>query len=130
MVRVLLVEDEADVREVIEEAFVARGLDVRTASTDEEAYRVLKADGRSFGVLVADINLGAGTTGFDVARQARLVNPNLSVIYITGHAAHLDRFGVEGAVMFPSRSIPASSPTVSPPSAAARRPRRTDPTGS
>lgn len=98
---VLLVEDEADVRELIVEAFVAQGVQVRSAETDERAYAILAAEARSFAVLVADINLGAGTTGFDVARRARQLNPELKVVYITGHAAHLDRFGVDGAVMFP-----------------------------
>ncbi|MET0273675.1 MAG: response regulator [Phenylobacterium sp.] len=98
---VLLVEDEADVRELIEEAFEAQGIAVSSAESDARAYQILEAEARSFAVLVADINLGAGTTGFDVARRARLLNPGLKVVYITGHAAHLDRFGVDGALMFP-----------------------------
>ena len=101
MPSVLLVEDEADVRELIEEAFAQRGLAVRTAESDVAAYAVLAREARQFDLLVADINLGEGTTGFDVARRARQLNPNLAVIYITGHAAHLDRFGVDGGVMFP-----------------------------
>jgi CheY-like chemotaxis protein len=101
MTTVLLVEDEADVREVIEEAFAERELAVLSATTDVEAYKLLAEDARRFAVLVADINLGAGTTGFDVARRARSLNPKLEVIYITGHAAHLGRFGVDRAVMFP-----------------------------
>jgi CheY-like chemotaxis protein len=98
---VLLVEDEADVRELIVEAFVAEGVEVQAAETDRRAYEILEAAAGSFTVLVADINLGPGTTGFDVARRARQLNPDLKVVYITGHAAHLDRFGVDGAVMFP-----------------------------
>lgn len=101
MTTVLLVEDEKDVRELIEEAFAEHGLDVLSAETDQRAYDLLAADAKRFAVLVADINLGAGTTGFDVARRARQLNRALKVIYITGHAAHLGRFGVDGAVMFP-----------------------------
>src|SRR4051812_40928766 len=101
MTTVLLVEDEADVRVLIEEAFAEHDLAVLSAETDARAYELLAEDAKRFSVLVADINLGAGTTGFDVARRARALNPNLRVIYITGHAAHLGRFGVDGAVMFP-----------------------------
>lgn len=101
MATVLLVEDEADVRELIEDAFGERGLDVVSAVNDADAYQRLEEDAKRFAVLVADINLGAGTTGFDVARRARRLNRDLKVIYITGHAAHLGRFGVEGAMMFP-----------------------------
>jgi CheY-like chemotaxis protein len=101
MAQVLLVEDEAEVRELIEDAFAERGLPVRSAASDEAAYALLARAASEFDVLVADINLGPGTTGFDVARRARQLNPNLKVIYITGHAAHLERHGVDGGVMFP-----------------------------
>ncbi|HVI34308.1 response regulator [Phenylobacterium sp.] len=101
MTTVLLVEDEADVRELIEDAFADRGFEVRSADTDTRAYQLLEQQAPVIDVLVADINLGAGTTGFDVARRARQLRPELKVVYITGHAAHLDRFGVDGAVMFP-----------------------------
>ena len=43
---------------------------------------------------------------FDVARKARKLNPELQVVYITGHAAHLDKFGVPDAVMFPKPFYP------------------------
>jgi two-component system, cell cycle response regulator CpdR len=101
MTTVLLVEDEADVRELIVEAFAEHGLEVVSATTDEHAYRLLEEDAKRFAILVADINLGPGTTGFDVARRARRLNGDLKVVYITGHAAHLGRFGVDGALMFP-----------------------------
>lgn len=101
MATVLLVEDEAEVRKLIEEAFAEAGLSVASAKNDRVAYDLLEREARSFAVLVADINLGAGTTGFDVARRARQLNPALKVIYITGHAARLDQFGVPDAEMFP-----------------------------
>lgn len=101
MAKVLLVEDEAEVRKLIEEAFEEAGLSVRSAPSDIAAYDLLEKEARSFAVLVADINLGAGTTGFDVARRARQLNPDLDVIYITGQAAGLDKFGVPDAEMFP-----------------------------
>lgn len=41
------------------------------------------------------------TKGLDVARRARSLNPDLKVVYITGHAAHFERYGVADAVMFP-----------------------------
>jgi DNA-binding response OmpR family regulator len=107
MATVLLVEDEADVRGLIEEAFAEAGLKVLSAVSDREAYDVLEREARALEVLVADINLGVGTTGFDVARRARQLNPRIKVIYITGHAAHLNRFGVPDAEMFPKPFSPA-----------------------
>jgi DNA-binding NtrC family response regulator len=104
---VLLVEDEADVRELIEDAFADVGLTVRSAGTDRAAYDLLDREAQNISVLVTDINLGLGTTGFDVARRARQLNPDMKVIYITGHAAHLGKFGVEDADMFPKPFDPA-----------------------
>ena len=106
MTAVLVVEDEADVLEVVQDALERRGIRVRTALTDVDAYSVLEGEARSFGMLIADINLGVGVTGFDVARRARQLNPNLKVVYITGHAAHLDKFGVTDTIMFPKPFYP------------------------
>jgi DNA-binding response OmpR family regulator len=106
MTSVLVVEDEKDVLAVVQDALERKGLDVRTALTDRDAFSLLAEEPRSFGMLIADINLGEGVTGFDVARHARRLNPDLKVVYITGHAAHLDRFGVPDAVMFPKPFYP------------------------
>ena len=102
MASVLLVEDEAEVAELVEEALQDLGLQVTIALTDKAAYAALEGGGAGgYDVLVTDINLGVGTTGFDVARRARQLNRRLAVIYITGQAARLERFGVEEGVMFP-----------------------------
>jgi DNA-binding response OmpR family regulator len=101
MEQVLLVEDDADIRELIEDAFEDRGLTVRSAGSDQAAYALLEAEPRSFKMLVADINLGEGADGFDVARRARRLNPDLKVIYITGHAAQFGKYTVEGGEIFP-----------------------------
>ena len=106
MAVVLLVEDEADIRELIEDAFSEAGVSVQSAESDRAAYDVLEREARSFSVLVTDINLGVGTTGFDVARRARQLNPKIEVVYITGDAAHIDKFGVPGAEMFPKPFSP------------------------
>lgn len=101
MTRILLVEDEAEVRGLIEEALAERGLEVESAASDRVAYDLLAREADEYELLVADINLGEGTTGFDVARRARQLNPGIRVIYITGHAAHMGKFGVQGGEMFP-----------------------------
>jgi len=106
MAQVLVVEDEADVLEIVQDALERRGLEVMAARTDRQAFSALEDEPRSYEVLIADINLGEGVTGFDVARHARQLNPDLKVVYITGHAAHLDKFGVPDAVMFPKPFYP------------------------
>jgi len=104
--KVLLVEDEALIAEMIQDALEDRGLRVRSVYSDHSAYAVLDGEARSFSVLIADINLGPGTTGFDVARRARELHPELKVVYITGHAAHLQKQGVDDSIMFPKPFYP------------------------
>ena len=41
-----------------------------------------------------------------MSRRARRLNPALKVIYITGQAAQIDRFGVQGAEVVPKPFSP------------------------
>ncbi|MDP8919398.1 MAG: response regulator, partial [Pseudomonadota bacterium] len=55
--------------------------------------------GRFSGV-VTDIRLGAGPTGWDVARRARELAPGIPVIYVSGDSAHeWDSRGLPNSVM-------------------------------
>lgn len=106
MSNILLVEDDRQVAELIEEALRDEAHAVALAHDDRTAYARLEEEPRSFEVLVADIDLGEGTTGFDVARRARQLNPKMQVIYITGAVSQTERFGVEGAIVFPKPFSP------------------------
>lgn len=96
---VLLVEDETDLAELLAEALDDAGFSTITAVSDQAANAVLEGEAERLALLVTDINLGVGVTGFDLARRARQLNPGLKVIYITGRVAEVERFGVEGAVV-------------------------------
>lgn len=79
----LVVDDDADVCAIICEVLSAAGWSVECVSTDQEAHaripRLPTLDG-----LILDVNLGRGTTGFDVARFARQVIPDVTVLYVSG----------------------------------------------
>jgi DNA-binding response OmpR family regulator len=98
---VLLVEDDPDVRKMIEMVLIDRGLEVRSVEDDRAAQRVLDKEAAQIAVLIADVNLGARATGFDVARKARRLNPRVEVVYITGEAQAVDQLGVDGGVLLP-----------------------------
>jgi DNA-binding response OmpR family regulator len=107
MASVLLIEDEAEIAELIRDALTAEGLEVVTASTDIEAYGVLETAAGGLAALITDINLGRGTTGYDVARRARQLNGGLPVVYITSHDLHASRFGVEDGVLMLKPFLPS-----------------------
>jgi CheY-like chemotaxis protein len=96
---VLVVEDDPNVRVVLDELLQDQGLDVWSVGDDLSAYQVLSQEAERFKVLLTDINLGAGTTGFDVARRARSLNADIEVIFITGYPVEPGRFAREGGVL-------------------------------
>ncbi len=80
---VLIADDEAAMRDVLEAAFEDGGFAVVLASGGEEAIAILEAN-RGVRALVTDIKLGSDVTGWDVARHGRELNPDLPVVYVTG----------------------------------------------
>lgn len=95
--RVLIVEDDGQVCELVSDILVAEGLDTVCVSTGQAAYARLREI--AFQALVIDINLGRGVTGFDVARFGRQIDPMLPVIYVSGESspASFAAFGVPGS---------------------------------
>lgn len=66
--------------------------------TDKGAYAALRSRGERFDLLLLDVDLGEGTTGFDVARTARQLDPEVTVIFCSGNPPDwLDSFGVQNA---------------------------------
>jgi DNA-binding response OmpR family regulator len=82
---VLVVEDETAIGELICEIVEGAGLPAERAASDRAAYAALES-ARPYSALVLDVNLGAGTTGFDVARFARRRRRRLPVLFVTGQA--------------------------------------------
>ncbi len=90
---VLLVEDEALVRELLAEVLADAGLDVAEAPSAEaalDAAGVAGGAGRPPSVLVTDVNLGGGMDGLALAAEARRRWPDLGVVVMTGKPANLD----------------------------------------
>jgi CheY-like chemotaxis protein len=86
LLHILLVEDRPSDREIIATAFEHRGVRVSAVASDAEAYSLLRSPTlNEVSALVTDVNLGRGTTGFDVARAARGVRPDLAIVYMTAY---------------------------------------------
>ena len=95
---ILVVEDDPNVRMVLDELLHDQGLDVWVAPDDLTAYQVLSQEAGRFSMLLTDINLGAGSDGFDIARRARCLNAAIEVIFISGFPIDPKRFASEGGV--------------------------------
>lgn len=79
---ILLVEDDADARELLAQMLTGLGHRVVEASGFEEAERALT--GETFGSVFSDLNLGP-RSGLDVCISATRTQPGLPVILVTGH---------------------------------------------
>ena len=82
----LVVEDEALIRLELEGALHEGGYATESESSGEAAIGKLEANS-PVRALVTDINLIGERTGWDVARRARELFPDLPVIYVTSAAS-------------------------------------------
>ena len=83
MHRVLVVEDETLIRELTAEDFADAGFQVTTACTGDEALAMVEA-GSGFDLLFTDIRMPGEIDGWELARRARRLLPELRVIYASG----------------------------------------------
>lgn len=81
MPKLLVVDDEGDIREFAQRFFIKRGIEVLTASNGEEALRLI-AEQRPDLVLL-DV-LMEGMTGIDVLKELRANKNDIKAIIITG----------------------------------------------
>ena len=86
MDHILIAYDEPALCEVIVGMLDETGLQPVCVHSDRDAYAALRDQGPFVG-MITDVNLGPGTTGFDVARAARQMNPAIAVIYASGEAS-------------------------------------------
>ena len=84
---ILVIEDDDAVQGVIEDALTEGGFGPAIAASGEEAVTLLKGRITPYRALVADINLLGKLDGWEVAKQAREIDPEFPVIYMTGAAA-------------------------------------------
>ena len=85
---VLLVEDDASVREYMEDRLGDWGLTVTTCTNGEDALRVTRERGRPFDFYLFDYTM-PGMTGIELARQLHAVNPAIRPVLYTGYGDEL-----------------------------------------
>ncbi len=86
---VLIVDDEASVREFVDRALTFAGYRTVVASDGPEALAIFEATG-PFDLLVTDLRMPQ-MMGDELARQLRLADPALKVLYLTGYSDELFR---------------------------------------
>jgi CheY-like chemotaxis protein len=82
---ILVVDDEATIRHLIDEVLDERGYTVIGAADGASGIKVLQS-GAKIELLITDVGLPNGMNGRQVADAARSLRPDLKVLFITGYA--------------------------------------------
>jgi len=81
MAKLLIVDDEEDVREFAANFFRKRKLEVKTAGSGEEALESVKADKPD--LVLLDIRMG-GISGIQTLEQIKKMDKEIKVVMVTG----------------------------------------------
>jgi CheY-like chemotaxis protein len=85
LARILVVDDDEEVLEVAVAVLANLGHAVLSARNAAEALDILGGE-TAVDLLFTDIMMPGGINGFELARRARAIRPNLRVLYATGYA--------------------------------------------
>ena len=108
VVLILVVEDEFLIQELVDDALSEGGFQTEVVATGEDAISLLQGEPLKYRALLTDVNLKGNLSGWDVARRARELNPEIPVIYMTGAAAgEWPSHGVPNSVLLNKPFAPA-----------------------
>lgn len=79
--KILIVDDEAPVRDMFRDLLRKEGYQVHTVATGEEALEAIDKDG--FEAVLLDVKLG-GMSGLETLKKIKEKNPAMIVVMITG----------------------------------------------
>ncbi|MEW6237848.1 MAG: sigma-54 dependent transcriptional regulator [Candidatus Omnitrophota bacterium] len=101
---ILVVDDDAGQRGLIQSFLSSQGFDIVTASSGEQALDIL--DAQSISMVVSDVRM-PGVSGLETLRRAREKHPILPVLLVTAYADIRDAVGAmrDGAVNYLEKPI-------------------------
>lgn len=82
--RILVVDDDALVREYVQTLLVALNYKITTAANGAEALQLLAEDPH-FDLLFTDILMEGGMSGLDLARQTKALYPDLPILFTSAY---------------------------------------------
>ena len=85
-IRILVVDDDIDLRAALTDYISQMDISVRTAGNVAEAQRLIQSEMNPFDLVLVDLKIPGGS-GMDVLKAARARNPNTLVAIITGYAS-------------------------------------------
>ncbi len=86
--KILVVDDEAELRELLSRSFSREGHEVVAVTDGREA--LAQAGGDGFDIVLLDVALGPGPSGYDVARELRAQRNVVPIIMLTALDSEAD----------------------------------------
>lgn len=97
--RILVVEDDKDLRQIPTSILRGQGYDVVEARDGAEAVACLR-DGPAFDLLFSDMVLPGGMSGSEIAIAARKLQPSIKVVFTSGYSENFhDHSGAKTPVL-------------------------------
>ncbi len=96
--RILVVEDDPDVRSLAVSILKDQGYTVSAAGDGTSALRLLKSDS-PFDLLFSDLVLPGGISGAHLASKSRDLCPAMGVLYMTGYTENLAVLGNQSNIL-------------------------------
>ncbi len=87
--KILLMDDDPFVREVVSEQLGFLGYNVEVAEEGEEAinlYKKAKSEGAPFDLIIMDLTIKGGMGGKDAVKKIREVDKDIPIIVSTGYS--------------------------------------------
>ena len=78
---ILCIDDEADIRELLQEALTTRGYRVDTAAEPEKAKKIVREDPPN--LIIMDFQIEEGD-GFTLIEDIRKLGPKIPILLLTG----------------------------------------------
>jgi DNA-binding response OmpR family regulator len=105
---ILVIEDDEAIQTVVEAALSDAGFEPAIAASGEEAVTLLKGTKNTYRALVTDVGLRGKMNGWEVAQQAREIDPEFPIVYMSGaSAADWPSKGVPNSIMLEKPFAPA-----------------------
>jgi CheY-like chemotaxis protein len=87
LVVILVAEDDPIIQVIVKDALTQAGFEPAVVASGEEAVTLLEGNRSHYRAVVTDINLRGKLGGWEVAKQAREIDPAFPIVYITGTGA-------------------------------------------
>jgi CheY-like chemotaxis protein len=86
---ILVVEDEPNLRAMALDSLKEHGYKVLQAAQGIEALDIYKAHNNGIDLVLTDIVMPGGMTGFELGQQIRAWRPDIKIIYTSGYSAEI-----------------------------------------